>query len=74
MGEEQVVALTKSFARFSSGTKFIIQSEIGGTIAKCKTRYPIKLDADSKPDYVYADIPLKYLLPVRKREPKPAVQ
>ena len=67
-GEQTVYVLTKSFGRYSAGTQFRIRDITGGTIARCVTRYPIKLDATVvKPDYANADIPLKYLTPKRNR-------
>jgi hypothetical protein len=68
MDDQTVYMLTKTFSNFSAGTQFRIKDVTGGTIAHCLTAYPIKLDKNDTPDYIRADIPLKYLTPKRKRE------
>jgi hypothetical protein len=60
-----VFVLTKSFSRFSAGTKFTIKGQTGGTVSHCETFHPINDDGEIR--RVRADIPTNLLTPVRKR-------
>lgn len=62
---EIVLILTKSFSRYSAGTKFVKLGQTGGVVTHCETYYPINIDGVIQ--RVRADIPTKLLTEVRNR-------